>query len=128
MTPHHLPSALGGLTALQVTATTTAAEANAALRELGRFNECLVGVIKFSGRTPWERHPGDELLYVVSGVVEVTVLLDDDRQVVALTEGMVMVIPRDRWHRQEPRPETSIMFLTPAQETDASWADDPRRG
>ena len=34
--------------------------------------------MRFRGQTPWERHPaGDELLHVIEGAVEVTVLTDD---------------------------------------------------
>lgn len=126
MKPQHLADAIHTLPLLAVTASTTALEAGAALRQLAEFNGCMVGVIRFSGQTPWERHSGDELLYVLEGAVEVTVLTDDSMQVTTLTEGMIFIVPRDCWHRQKPQPETAIMFLTPAQGTDASWADDPR--
>lgn len=97
------------------------------MRVLGGFNQCRVGTVRFSGRTPWERHPGDELLYVVQGAVEVTVLLDDGAQQTTLSEGSVFVVPAGRWHRQAPKPVVSLMFVTPAEGTDASWSDDPRR-
>ncbi len=77
MEPQHVPSTLATLPELRVTATTTPAEAAAAMRVLGGFDQCMVGTVCFSGRTPWERHPGDELLHVVQGAVEVTVLSTD---------------------------------------------------
>lgn len=96
------------------------------MRVLGAFNSCMVGTVRFSGRTPWERHPGDELLYVVQGAVDVTVLFDDGAQLTTLGEGSVFVVPAGRWHRQAPKPVVSLMFVTPAEGTDASWSDDPR--
>jgi quercetin dioxygenase-like cupin family protein len=127
MEPQHVPSALAALPELRVSSTTTPAEAAAAMRVLAGFNGCMVGTVRFSGRTPWERHPGDEMLYVVAGAVDVTVLFDDGAQHTTLTAGSVFVVPSGRWHRQEPRPLVSLMFVTPAEGTDASWSDDPRR-
>lgn len=126
MEPQHVPSAFAGLPELRVTATTTPAEANAALRVLGTFNRCMVGTIRFSGRTPWERHPEDELLYVVQGEVDVAVLLDEGVQETTVTEGSLFIVPGDRWHRQTPRPVVSLMFVTHAEGSEASWSEDPR--
>jgi quercetin dioxygenase-like cupin family protein len=126
MEAQNVASAFSGLPELRVTATTTPAEANAAVRVLAGFNRDSVGVVRFSGKTPWKRHPGDELLYVVQGTVDVTVLLDSGVQQATLTEGSIFVVPKDRWHRQVPRPVVSLMFVTPVDGTDASWADDPR--
>ena len=63
----------------------------------------------------------------MQGAVEVTVLLDDGAQQTTLGEGSVLVVPAGRWHRQAPMPVVSLMFVTPAEGTDASWSDDPRR-
>lgn len=127
MEPQHLLSVLTSLPMLEVDAATTAAEAGAALRVLGSFEQCIVGVIRFSGETPWERHPGDELLYVVEGAVDVTVLFEADRQQTTVRQGEIFVVPKGCWHRQQPRPSVSLMFLTPAGGTDASRSEDPRR-
>ena len=127
MAPQHVPSALAALPELRVASTTTPAEAAAAMRVLAGFTGCMVGAVRFSGRTPWERHPGDEMLYVVDGAVDVTVLFDEGAQHTTLTAGSVFVVPSGRWHCQEPRPLVSLMFVTPAEGTDASWSDDPRR-
>lgn len=101
-------------------------EAAAAMRVLAGFDRCIVGTIRFSGQTPWERHPGDELLYVVQGAVDVTVMLDDGPRHSSLGEGSVFIVPAGRWHRQAPSPVVSLMFVTPAEGTDASWSEDPR--
>jgi mannose-6-phosphate isomerase-like protein (cupin superfamily) len=127
MDSHNLPSIVATLSELRVSGDTTEAEAAAAMRVLAsNFNDCLVGTIRFSGQTPWERHPGDELLYVVHGAVEVIVLLDDGAHETTVSEGSIFIVPADRWHRQRPKPTVSLMFVTPAQGTDASWSEDPR--
>jgi hypothetical protein len=52
---------VSSLTTLVVTTATTGREAADATRLLAPFNECTLGVVRFSGLTPWERHPdGDE--------------------------------------------------------------------
>lgn len=127
MDSHNLSSIVAALSELQVSGDTTEADAAAAMRVLAsNFNDCLVGTIRFSGQTPWERHPGDELLYVVQGAVEVTVLLDDSAHETTVSDGSIFIVPAGRWHRQKARPTVSLMFVTPAQGTDASWSDDPR--
>lgn len=126
MEPQDVPATLAGLAELRVSAATTALEAAAAMRVLTHFNDCIVGTVRFSGQTPWERHPADELVYVIEGSVDVTVLLDDGAHDATLSAGSVLVVPARRWHRQAPRPAVSLMFVTPAQGTDASWSEDPR--
>jgi mannose-6-phosphate isomerase-like protein (cupin superfamily) len=125
MKSHDVVQALEGLPELRVTRDTTEAEAMAAVRPLGSFDQCTLGVTRFSGLTPWERHPdGDELLYVVEGAVEVTVLTDERSVSVGVPAGSVFVVPRSLWHRQHARDGAALLFATGA--TDVSWAEDPR--
>jgi hypothetical protein len=50
------------------------------VKMLTSFNQCSIGIMRFSGQTPWERHPdGDELLQVLEGCVEMTVLAEAGR-------------------------------------------------
>jgi quercetin dioxygenase-like cupin family protein len=65
---HDLGAALEGLPELGITAATTAEEASAAVRTITTLDQCTLGVMRYSGLTPWERHPdGDELLHVLEG-------------------------------------------------------------
>jgi len=122
-----LPAALRELPAVAITCATTEAEANAAVREVGRLEDRLLGVMRFSGTTPWERHPdGDELLHVLDGEVDVTVLTDDGPVAVVVPAGSLFVCPRGLWHRQTPRAAATVFFATPTATSEASWADDPR--
>ncbi|MBM4244023.1 MAG: cupin domain-containing protein [Deltaproteobacteria bacterium] len=115
------------LAELRVSHVTTEAEAMAAMRPLGMLNQCLLGVTCFCGRTPWERHPdGDELLYVLEGRVEVTVLAEEGPHVEAVPAGSLFVVPRGLWHRQHAEQTVRLLFATAADTTGHSWADDPR--
>jgi quercetin dioxygenase-like cupin family protein len=125
MQSHDVKAALKDLQELKVTANTTEADAITAFRALGTLNQCQLGVIRFSGLSPWERHPdADELLHLLEGAVDVTVLTDDGPVVAHVPAGSVFVVPRGLWHRQSARPGTALLFVTG--ETEVSWAGDPR--
>ena len=80
MEAHDIRIGLSGLRELKLSRATTAAEAAAAFSKLAPYNGGGVFVGRFSGRSPWERHPtGDELLHVLEGEVEVTVLAESGR-------------------------------------------------
>src|SRR5207247_361399 len=100
----------------------------AAVRLLASLNRCTLGVTRYSGRTPWERHPdGDELLHPLEGEVDVTVLTDGGPAHVTVRAGSVFVCPRGLWHRQLARPAVTMFFGPPEKTTEISWAEDPRR-
>lgn len=47
------------------------------------------------GTSPWERHPDtDELLYILEGRADVTILHDDGPVVTPVGAGRVIVVPR----------------------------------
>jgi mannose-6-phosphate isomerase-like protein (cupin superfamily) len=91
-----------------------------------RFGSGALWVGRWQGRSPWELHPDcDELLHVLEGEVEVTLLADAGPTREILRAGSVMVIPRGVWHRQETRGEVVQYGVTPGP-TDHSTAEDPR--
>ncbi len=96
-------------------------------RELGRVDDRIVGVF----RTPkdswiWERHPrGDELLHVLDGELEVTLLEDEGSETTLVGSGSVFVVPRGAWHRPLAKSDVSVFFVTP-EHTERSTAEDPR--
>jgi len=125
---HDLRAALSGLPELAITSNTTAEEADAAVRPIASLDQCTLGVMRYSGLTPWERHPdGDELLHPLEGEVDVTVLTDGGPAHVTVRAGSVFVCPRGLWHRQLARPAVTMFFGTPEKTTEISWAEDPRR-
>ena len=121
---HDLGAARAGLSELRIGPETREEDANDAIRALAVFNGCTVGVVRFSGETPWERHAEDELLHVLEGEVEVTILRVGMTVNGMARAGQVVVVPRGCWHRQKALATTTLLFVTGT--TDISTAEDPR--
>lgn len=102
----------------------------AELKRLGSLDRATIGVFRFSGRAPWERHPdGDELILVLDGGGEITVLTDEegaDPIHAELRPGRLFVCPRGLWHRPVATPSMTALYVTPLGGSEHSWADDPR--
>jgi mannose-6-phosphate isomerase-like protein (cupin superfamily) len=95
-------------------------------RIVGTLNQCLLGAVRFSAQGPWERHPdGDELLHVLEGEIDLTILAPEGRVEVTVGEGSVFVVPRGLWHRSRPRGVAAMLFATPTRNGEVSFADDP---
>ena len=127
MKAHDIRAALSSVPQLTLTSSTTAAEADAAFPMLASFNQGGIFVGTFSGQSPWERHPhGDELLHVLEGEVNITILTEDGPAQTTLCTGHIFVVPKGLWHRQRARVAVSLLSATP-QPTEVSLAEDPRR-
>lgn len=123
MRAHDLRQALAGVTAAAVT---TAEEDAAAFPRLASFNAGAVYVGRFSGQTPWERHPdADELLYVLEGATDITLLMPNGPAEVSVAAGSVFVVPSGLWHRQLARTGVTLLAAVP-DNSEISEADDPR--
>ena len=107
---------------------TSGTEARAAFARLDTFNHGGLFLGRFSGRTPWERHlHGDELLHILDGEVDITVLTEGDPVHATLRAGSVFIVPQGLWHRQLARVPVTVLTATPTP-TDHSDAEDPRSG
>jgi quercetin dioxygenase-like cupin family protein len=123
MKAHDLRAALAGT---RLGTVTTAEEDAAAFPRLDAFNDGAVYVGRFSGQTPWERHPGaDELLYVLDGATELTLLAPGGPVRVSVPAGSAFVVPRGLWHRQLAPTGVTLLAATP-DDSEVSEADDPR--
>jgi mannose-6-phosphate isomerase-like protein (cupin superfamily) len=92
------------------------------------FHGCVCGVASFVGQPPWERHnAGDELLHILAGETELTVLTDDVAETRRLKPGDVALVPEGRWHRNHAATGVTLLFMTPREGGEHSW-DDPRQG
>ena len=67
----------------------------------------------------WERHPaGEELLYRLSGAVDVIVEEADGERRIPLRDGSPgYVVPAGVWHRFEVLEPGDILFITPGEGT-----------
>ena len=113
MTPHNLAVALEGLRELE-------------FKQLAPFNKGTVGIFRTSaGVSPWERHPeDDELLYVLDGDVEITVITVEGWRTAFVSAGSVFIVPRGLWHRHTIREKLVELYVTPG-ETEHSTVTDP---
>jgi mannose-6-phosphate isomerase-like protein (cupin superfamily) len=90
------------------------------------FHGCDCGVASFVGQPPWELHNGgDELIHILAGEVELTVLTGLAAETRRLKVGDLAVVPQGRWHRNNAASGVTILFLTPREGGQHSW-DDPR--
>ncbi|MFZ0660521.1 MAG: cupin domain-containing protein [Candidatus Binataceae bacterium] len=125
---YNVTAAAARATPLAITKATTAQQANAAYVHLTDLDRLRLGVMRFSGQTPWERHHGDELLYALDGEIELTALTDDGPVVRTIRAGDAFVCPSGIWHRQLPKDWVTILYCTPNKTDEVSFADDPRVG
>ncbi|HLX06030.1 MAG TPA: cupin domain-containing protein [Candidatus Binatus sp.] len=124
---HDLRAALREAPHLNITSATTGDDANAAVRNVAKIGKLTIGVMSYTGRTPWERHPdGDELLLALDGELEVTTLTDDGPVTRKLRAGEAFVCPQGLWHRQFAEKSVSMLYGTPIDTSEVSTADDPR--
>ena len=126
MKSYDTQAAARDLPTLTIESAMSGADPELSAKMLASFNQCTVGIMRFSGRTPWERHPdGDELLHVLEGDVEVTVLAEAGPLEAVVAAGSIFVVPRGLWHRQVASTPTTLLFATALKGSEHSWAEDP---
>ena len=99
-----------------------------AFARLAPYRDGAIFTAKFSGNSPWERHPnGDEIVQIAEGATILHVMAADGPQSFALTAGMVAIVPKNTWHRFEAPDGVSLLTATP-QPTEHLTVDvdDPR--
>jgi quercetin dioxygenase-like cupin family protein len=101
----------------------TAAEDAAAFPQLATYDGGGVYVGCFAGGGgPWELHPdADELLHVLEGTLDVTVLSGESADMVTVTAGCFVVVPRGHWHHVSARPTATLLAVSPR--TEVSFKD-----
>lgn len=61
----------------------------------------------------WEMHPaGDELVYLLSGAMELILDMPGGEQVIALAERQAILVPRGVWHRARIHRAGDALFVT----------------
>jgi uncharacterized cupin superfamily protein len=91
-----------------------------------QFHDCTVGVGAFSGRPPWELHTdGDELLHILAGESELTMLEEGGPVTRWLRTGDLAVVPQNCWHSNNAPEGVTMLYMTPIAGNRHSW-DEPR--
>ncbi len=89
------------------------------------FCGCTGGVAAFRGRPPWEFHSqGDELLLILAGNSELTVLDEGGRSTQNLSQGQLAIVPRGHWHSNHAPAGVTMLWITPSEGNEHSW-DEP---
>ena len=72
-----------------------------------------VFVSYWGGCGEWERHPnGDEIVMVIEGEASVFLIQDGEETKQSLSDGQLIVIPENTWHRIESA-RVKILTVTP---------------
>ena len=104
------------------------AKLNARSKTLARIDGRDLGLSRFSEHPRWEIHPGgDELLQLLEGELELTLLLGGEIQRLVMRPQTVFVVPRGIWHSPIPRGPVAILHLADYRGTKVSNAEDPRQ-
>jgi mannose-6-phosphate isomerase-like protein (cupin superfamily) len=79
----------------------------------------LMGVLNIDpGPSHWEVHPdGDELLYLLSGSMDVVIELEGKNKVITLVSLSSCIVPQETWHQTIAREPCSLLFITPVKGT-----------
>jgi mannose-6-phosphate isomerase-like protein (cupin superfamily) len=88
------------------------------------FHGCTGGVAAFKGRPPWEFHgQGDELLFILAGESDLTVLENDSRSVWTLSAGHLAIVPSGHWHSNNAPGGVTMLWITPSEGNEHSWEE-----
>ncbi|MFC4272792.1 cupin domain-containing protein [Sneathiella chungangensis] len=122
-----IEAALKGLARLRNRGPETAPEdEEPAFATLEKFGNGAVFTGSFDGSSPWERHRGgDELVHILKGETQLTILSGESEDILTLKAGMLTVVPQGCWHRFQAPNGVTVLTVTP-QPTDHSTARDPR--
>lgn len=105
---------------------TTEEEIEGVFATLGIFDTGGVFTGSFVGESPWERHTaGDELVHILKGETELTIMTEDGPEILEIKAGMLTVVPKGLWHRFRSPHGVTVLTVTP-HPTDHSDAIDPR--
>jgi quercetin dioxygenase-like cupin family protein len=107
---------------------TPEADREGAFAKLAAYRDGGMFAAKFQGDSAWERHPnGDEIVQIVEGKTTVHLMTADGPQSVALSAGMVIIVPQNTWHRFEAPDGVGLVTATPQPTEHLHFAiDDPR--
>lgn len=96
------------------TPTSSEAECEGAFARLAPYRDGAIFSAKFAGTSAWERHPqGDEIVQIVDGATTLHLMTAEGRQSLALSAGMIAIVPQDTWHQFEAPEGVCVMTATP---------------
>jgi mannose-6-phosphate isomerase-like protein (cupin superfamily) len=92
---------------------TTGDTSDAGIRRIREGGGWLVGMFHQNAGGGWEMHPaGDEILYLLSGAINVILAETNGERVIELQPGSACVVPRGTWHRQIVHAPSDLFAIT----------------
>lgn len=96
------------------TPTSSEAECEGAFATLAPYRDGAVFAGKFAGTSAWERHPvGDEIVQIFDGATTLHLMTGEGKQSLALSAGMIVVVPQNTWHQFEAPDGVCVVTATP---------------
>ena len=78
------------------------------------FHDCRFGIGAFVGCPHWERHNGgDELLLVLAGTSNLSILEDGEVRTRPVPAGSLVVVPQGHWHSNDAPDGVTMLYITP---------------
>jgi mannose-6-phosphate isomerase-like protein (cupin superfamily) len=108
----------------------TSADREGSGARLAPYRDSAIFTTKFAGKTSWECHPrADEVVHILDGAATLDLAHGDEPpQSVALSPGMMIIIPQGAWHRFHSPDGVSLLSVTPQpSEFIRQDVDDPRK-
>jgi len=103
---------------------TRAAETPDTFVRLADYRDGAIFAGGFSGTSPWERHPADEIVQVLDGQATISLALPGGIETQDIGAGTIIVVPEGIWHCFEAPKRVTLMTVTP-QPTQHTSADMP---
>lgn len=106
------------------TPTTTFAQRRGSATQLGRYRDGMLLLSRSAGKSHWETHAEDELLYVVDGEMSVDILEKHGPRSFVAGAGTIAIVPAGAWHRVYSATGMSVASATmPGDHVDLDIAD-----
>ncbi len=78
------------------------------------YRDSLVTTVKFSGKSAWEKHADDEILFVVDGHGFITEIDEHGYpNPQSLSPGIIAIVAAGRWHQVDSEKGISLLTVSP---------------
>jgi quercetin dioxygenase-like cupin family protein len=96
------------------TPTSSEAEREGAFARLAPYRDGAIFAGKFAGTSAWERHPvGAEIVQIFDGTTTLHLMTGEGKLSLALSAGMIAVVPQNTWHQFEAPDGVCVVTATP---------------
>lgn len=78
------------------------------------YRDGFISTVKFSGRSAWEKHQGDEIVITIRGAGFLLALCADGHvKPQSISCGIAVVVPAGTWHQIESDDGITLLTITP---------------